>query len=235
MCVNYVPVQRQLIRDVFGIEPPSGEWKTEAWPDYAAPIVRRAESEIVRDGMDFGRECILGSFSMVPKAKIAPGGRYFPTANARTETIGARSSFAKYWNAGQFALIPATAIYEPNWETGKAVRWKIGLPGWEPFAIAGLWRAWPDGAVSFTMPTVNADRHPLMNRFHKPGDEKRGVVVLPREHWDEWLNGCHPEHARTLLQLFPADLMVAEPAPVPPRVKAPSSDVPPADASPLLL
>src|SRR5262249_37177198 len=157
--------------------------------------------------------------SMVPKAKIAPGVRYFPTANARIETIGQKNSFARHWKAGQLALIPATAFYEPNWETGKAVRWKIGLPGWGPFAIAGLWRAWPDGAVSFPMPTLNAAAHPLMKRFHKPGDEKRGVVVLPREDWEEWLACRDPERARTMLRLMPADQLIAEPAPTLPRSK----------------
>lgn len=74
--------------------------------------------------------------------------------------------------------LPARAFYEPNWETGKAVRWKISLSDDEPFAMAGLWRPWPDGAISFTMPTLNADSHPLMRRFHKPGDEKRGACFL---------------------------------------------------------
>ena len=38
----------------------------------------------------------------------------------------------------------------------------------------------PDGRDVFTiaMPTVNADGHPLMKRFNKPGDEKRMVVIL---------------------------------------------------------
>lgn len=112
-------VQRQLLHDVFGVEPPEDEWRADAWPDYAAPIVRAAA--------DGSREAVMGSFSMVPKGKIPPGVRYFPTANARTETIGKLNSFAKYWKAGQRALIPATGFYEPNWETGKAVRWRIGL------------------------------------------------------------------------------------------------------------
>ncbi|MGO4764915.1 SOS response-associated peptidase [Cupriavidus sp. 2KB_3] len=214
MCVNYAPVQRQVLRDIFGVEPPAGEWKAEAWPDYPAPIIRSAETGIVRDGVDVGRECVLGSFSMVPKAKIAPGVRFFPTANARMETIGAKTSFARHWKAGQLCLIPATAFYEPNWETGKAVRWKISLPGGEPFAIAGLWSAWPDGTVSFTMPTLNADAHPLMKRFHKPGDEKRGIVILPRPQWDDWLSCRDPEVARSFLRLYPSEAMVAEAAPV---------------------
>ncbi|NUA27025.1 SOS response-associated peptidase family protein, partial [Cupriavidus basilensis] len=57
--------------------------------------------------------------------------------------------FAGPWQAGQLCLIPATNFYEPNYESGKAVRWRVGLKDDEPFAIAGLWRAWPDGALSF--------------------------------------------------------------------------------------
>jgi len=131
MCVNYAPVQRQVLRDIFGVEPPRGPWKEEAWPDYPAPIIR-----ISPDGV---REAVIGTFSMVPRSKIAPGTRYFPTANARIETIGKLNSFARHWQAGQLCLIPATALYEPNWETGKAVRWKIALSNGEPFAVAGLW------------------------------------------------------------------------------------------------
>jgi len=68
MCVNYAPVQRQVLRDVFGVEPPPAEWRAEAWPDYLAPIVRADENG--------KREAVMGSFSMVPKAKIPPGVRY---------------------------------------------------------------------------------------------------------------------------------------------------------------
>lgn len=211
MCVNYAPVQRQILRDVFGVEPPPGEWRAEAWPDYAAPIIRRAANS-------GAWEAVLASFSMVPKKAIPQGTRYFPTANARVETIGKLRSFAPYWRTCQFALIPATAFFEPNWESGKAMRWRIGRPGDEPFAIAGLWRSWPDGAVSFTMPTLNADSHPMMNRFHKPGDEKRGVVVLPPDTWGDWLACTDPEEARSFLRLLDADALVCEPAPVPPRV-----------------
>lgn len=209
MCVNYAPIQRQILRDIFGVEPPPGLWKDDTWPDYSAPIIRASANG--------AREAVMGSFSMVPKARLGPGVRYYPTANARIETIGKLSSFAQFWRAGQLCLIPATAFYEPNWETGKAVRWKIGLPADEPFAIAGLWRAWPDGAVSFTMPTVNADHHTLMSRFHKPGEEKRSVVILPHDDWHAWLTCRDPELARTFLRLYPAEKLVATPAPLPPR------------------
>ncbi|PLP98016.1 SOS response-associated peptidase family protein [Cupriavidus pauculus] len=158
--------------------------------------------------------------------------RYLPVTPPSTLDVHA-VTVQLYASIPVILPLPATAFYEPNWETGKAVRWKIGLPGGEPFAIAGLWRAWPDGAVSFTMPTLNADSHPLMKRFHKPGDEKRGVVLLPREDWEDWLHCRDPEVARTMLRLLPAEQLVAEPAPVLPRAKAapkiePAKDVPPA-------
>ncbi|MGN5479551.1 SOS response-associated peptidase family protein [Cupriavidus basilensis] len=148
MCVNYAPLQRKLLRDIFLVEPPEEDWKPETWPDYPAPIVRAP---------DGNRECVVGSFSIVPKSRIPPHVKKYDTANAKVETIGSLRSYAGHWKAGQLCLIPATGFFEPNYESGKPVRWRIGMADGKPFAIAGLWRAWPDGAVSFTMPTVNAD------------------------------------------------------------------------------
>ena len=50
---------------------------------------------------------------------------------------------------------------------------------------------------SFTMLTVNADEHPLMRRMHAPGKEKRSVVIVPRDRWDDWLDCRDPEAARS--------------------------------------
>lgn len=81
MCVNYAPVQRQVLRDVFGVEPPTAEWKAEAWPDYPAPILRA-------DG-DGRRESILATFGLVPRARIPAGVRPFDTRNSRSATTRA--------------------------------------------------------------------------------------------------------------------------------------------------
>ena len=43
------------------------------------------------------------------------------------------------------------------------------------------------------MLTINADEHPVMHRFHKPGGEKRSVVVLDD---DAWLRADREEHVR---------------------------------------
>jgi putative SOS response-associated peptidase YedK len=116
-----------------------------------------------------------------------------------------------------------THFYEPNYEAGKAVRWGIGMADERPFAVAGLWRRWAeeDGSMSysFTQLTINADEHRLMNRFHKPGDEKRSLVIVPPEHYEDWLGCRNPEHARAFLAHYPAKRMRAWEAPLAPRQK----------------
>ena len=42
------------------------------------------------------------------------------------------------------------------------------------------------------MLTINADAHPLMNRFHKTTDEKRMVAILPSQHYQAWLDAKNP-------------------------------------------
>ena len=177
MCTNYRVPDRQLFSEYYGVPPPVGEWRDEVYKDYFAPIVRR-------DGE--GRRSDLASFGMVPREKIPPGVKVFDTMNARAETVGEKRSFSSAWKKQQLCLIPTQVFFEPDYETGKAVRWAIGMASGEPFAIAGLWREWEgEGAprFSFTMLTLNADHHPLMKRFHKLGarsmDEARSFVTLP--------------------------------------------------------
>lgn len=214
MCTNYAPVQRLVLRDIFGVEPPAAEWKPETWPDYAAPIVRM-------DG-NGRRDSMLATFGLVPRSRIPQGVRPFDTMNARSETVGEKRSFTGPWKKGQLCLIPATAVYEPNYEAGpKSTRYRIWLTGEPAFGIAGLWKDWPDGSYSFTMLTVNADKHPLMSRMHAPGKEKRSVVIVPQPQWTEWLACRDPEVARSFMTLYPHDRMGTEPAPVARRTKEP--------------
>lgn len=202
------------LREIFGVEPPPAEWKPETWPDYAAPIVRM-------DG-NGRRDSVLASFGLVPRSRVQQGVRPYDTMNARSETVGEKRTFSGPWKKGQLCLIPATAVYEPNYEAGpKSTRYKIWLPDQPAFGIAGLWRDWPDDAYSFTMLTLNADKHPVMNRMHAPGKEKRSVVIVPRQQWNDWLECRDPEVARTFMTLFPAEAMATEPAPIVRRTKEP--------------
>ena len=60
------------------------------------------------------------------------------------------------------------------------------------------------------MITVNGEGHPIFSRMHKPEDEKRSVVILRSDDWEEWLTTPNIEAARAMLQLYPADEMYAE-------------------------
>ncbi|WP_321943056.1 SOS response-associated peptidase [Paraburkholderia tropica] len=211
MCTNYAAARRDRLFKQFGVEPPESPWRDEVYKDYPAPIIRRGED---------GARADVATFGIVPRKHIPPGVRVFDTMNARAETVGEKRSYSGAWKKQQLCLIPCEAFYEPDYETGKAVRWRIGMADGSPFAIAGLWREWTEEegkALSFTMLTVNAAEHPLMKRFHKPGDEKRSVVIVPPSEYEGWLSSRTMDEARSFLNLFPADLMQAAPFPAPPR------------------
>ena len=213
MCANYHPVTAQdRLRAFFGVEPPGEAVPPQTWPGYFAPFVGRD-----RDRVEFARRADAGLFGLIPSwAKELAFGRR--TYNARSETVHEKPSFRDAWRRGQRCIVPAEAIYEPNWESGRAVRWRIGRADGVPMGIAGLCNVWraPDGrsVPSFTMLTLNADEHPLMRRFHKPGDEKRSVVVLDEADYDAWLE-CPTDRQRDFLLPFPAERLIAEPAPLP--------------------
>lgn len=81
--------------------------------------------------------------------------------------------------------------------------------------MASIWDRWTDPTsgeivTSFSMLTVNADGHPVMGRFHRPGDEKRSVVVLAPEHFQFWLRVDLPT-ATQQLTVPPAHLLTASP------------------------
>jgi putative SOS response-associated peptidase YedK len=233
MCTSYESNNPHEAFDAFSIfSAPDFDYKREIYKDYAAPIFRRVDNDLKTDAATFG---------MVPRKRIPPHVRPYDTMNARAETIGEKRSFSGAWTRLQLCLIPCQTFFEPSYETGKAVRWRIRVGGNEPTAIAGLWRAWeePDGAVSlsFTMLTVNADEHPLMRRFHKPGDEKRSVVIIRPKAYEDWLSCRNTDEARSFLQLFPASEMDAEAFPLPPRAPKtkPSEAMPPEDGQQSLL
>lgn len=188
------------------------------WPLCLAPLTRVAE-----DGSR-NRICDVGVFGLLPHfaTEIAYGRR---TYNARSETVAELRSFKHAWAAGQRCIVPAELIYEPCWEAGKAFRLAIQMPGQVPMGIAGIYRAWraPDGRQLFTfaMLTVNADGHPVMQRFHRPEDEKRMVVILREQDYGSWLS-CRVDEAPAFFRRWEGPLE-AYPAPLPPRAPSSSS------------
>jgi putative SOS response-associated peptidase YedK len=212
MCANYHPVTAQdRLLAFFGVERPTGEVPPEfAFPGYLAPFIVRE-----RERVEMARQAELGLFGLIPHwAKDLAIGR--KTYNARVETVAEKPSFRDSWRRGRRCIVPAEAIYEPCWETGKAVRWRIARRDGRPMGIAGLWGFWraPHGreVLSFTMLTINADGHEVFGRLHRPGEEKRMVVILDEADYDAWLE-CPLERAMTFMTRYPAQGLEARPDP----------------------
>lgn len=171
MCADYTPSRKEQIEKSFRAGYPLLNLPPEAWPGYMAPIVR-GYHEVPGD-----LEMTPVMFGMVPHWADHKLARQ--TYNARTETVASKPSFRSAWKCKQFCIIPAANFFEPNYETGKPVRWRIERADGAPIAIAGIWEYRPaDQLLSFSMLTINADGHPLMQHFHKPDDEKRMVMIL---------------------------------------------------------
>lgn len=211
MCANYTPSRRERLEQFFHVAAPDSEYKAESYPGYMSPVIRPPRA----DAPPGERACALGMFGMVPHWADIKLARQ--TYNARTETVATKPSFRNAFKRGQFCIIPADSIFEPSYETGKAVRWEIANADGSPLAIAGIWERREEGPnglplLSFSLLTVNADGHDLMQRFHKPGDEKRMVVILDPDQYDEWLH-CTVDNARAFFTRYPADRLTARAAP----------------------
>lgn len=194
MCSHYQGIkERERYRRFFGVEPPEQQARVDIWPGYVGSFIWRQAS-----GQN---EALNGLFGLVPP--WSPDTKITRlTYNARSETVAAKPSFREAWRRAQHCIIPAEAIFEPDWRSGKPVPAHISRVDGEPMGIAGLWSLWktPQGEplYSYTMLTVSASHHPLMRQFHKPGEEKRRVVVVPPDRYEDWLT-VRPEQSLALL------------------------------------
>lgn len=234
MCSNYQPVtSMDRLLTFFGVERAKGElpleFAQEVWPLGTAPFIRKHEDGSGNRVIEAGRFGLLPAFAK----ELAFGRR---TYNARSETVATLPSFRDAWKHGQRCIVPAEAVFEPCWETGRAVRWCIQQPGSVPMGIAGIHRKWrsPDGEEMFTfaMLTVNAAGHPVYQRMHKPGEEKRMVVILHDAEYDRWLQ-CPVSEADTFFKQW-AGPLDAVAAPLPPRGRGAEPKRPSGDDQPLL-
>lgn len=219
MCTNFVPTrQTEWAAQALGVSWPQGH-PQEVFPGQLAPIVLRSHRQ-ARHAAGLAR------FGLIPTwAKDLGQGRH--TYNARSETAAAKPSFRHAWQARQYALLVVDRFFEPNYESGRAVRWSIAAESGSPLGLACLWERWVEpqtgeSVASFAMLTVNADAHPVMNRFHKPGEEKRRPVLLPQAEWQHWLSAS-PELAQQMIQVHQTPPLVVQADPLPSRHRAPVS------------
>jgi putative SOS response-associated peptidase YedK len=228
MCSNYRPVTRtDRLLTFFGVERDRDDMPDDVYPSGLAPFIRLAAD----DGSGSSRLRVVDNaiFRFVPDfiAKVEWARNTF---NVRSETVATKTTYRDAWEAGQRCIIPAEMFYEHSHEEpGPPMRWAIYQPGTVPMGIAGVYRAWkhPDGRAMFaiSMLTVNSDEHPLLRRFHRPGEEKRTPVVLDPENYTEWLT-CPVDEAHRFLRLWHGPLE-SRPAPAPARVSTRRQAAPP--------
>ena len=192
MCSNYHPVTHlDRLLTFFGVErdPSDPPPDLEVWPTGLAPFIR-----LHPDWDGTGLPTLLaidGLFGLLPR--FATEVKYGKnTYNSRSETVARLPSFRESWREGMRCIVPAEHLFEPCYESGSAVRWRIAQPGAVPFGIAGIYYEWTNPQTdskqySFSMLTVNADTHPLYKTLQAPGKEKRMPIILDPSQYTEWL------------------------------------------------
>ncbi|WP_116520141.1 SOS response-associated peptidase family protein [Achromobacter insuavis] len=205
MCSHYQTLKdAELLLKKFGVHhKPAGD-EYDMWPGYLGVIARRPPEHDAGDEAVPEREATVGRWGMIPPgtpaSKLANAGKV-PTFNARSETAHTLWTFRNAWAKAQHCIIPAHAIFEPDWRPVYEGRAEKSVP-------TRFTRA--DVQVSYTMLTINADHDPLFRDYHQAGKEKRMVVILPEGAYGDWLNA--PASAtRDFLVPFPAERLVATP------------------------
>ncbi|WP_029891640.1 SOS response-associated peptidase [Polycyclovorans algicola] len=204
MCANFQPPPLETLL-AWGFDIAEGaQYKSEVYPGQVAPILTSSDPNRIH----------LACFGLVPhwaQPKLAR-----MTYNARSETVSSKPSFRSAWRNGQLAAIPVQCFYEPNYETGKAVRHAIKRKDGQPFWLAGLWERRMDDPgptrMSFTLLTLAAAGHPIMARMHGPEDEKRSVVVLGDDTRSDWLRAQRATDRQGFIELFDGSEFVDEAA-----------------------
>lgn len=217
MCTRYISPEDADVERAWHIGRHTPWRGAEVYPQRAGLFLRAA-----RESSEYEIESVVGQFGLIPWFAKSPKLTY-ATCNARSEELAQKATFKDPWKHGKRCIVPAVVFYEPCWETGKNVWWSFRRADGELWGLAGLWNSWPDKATgdiveSFTMLTINADDHPLMNRMHRPDpkrpphmQDKRSVIPIERADVERWMFGSQND-AIDLMKLASVQVFEAGPA-----------------------
>ena len=203
-----------LYAEAFGVPAPLTLPGKEVWPRQQGLFIRKLHQDDAEAPM--AMELASGQFGLVPgwvKSTSDAKLRSTKLAVTRYETMSTATPTRETWLKGQRCIIPMQAFLEDDWRSGKAVPTRIARVDGKPMGVAGLWEHWAkDGEeiTSFTLLTVNANSHALMNRYGQNGNEKRMPAILNEGAWGAWLS-APIDKAREFMRAYPANLLLANP------------------------
>ena len=222
-----------LYAEAFGIAPPAALLGKEVWPRQPGFFIRKAmvaaeqaqpsapepDAEHAADAAPTPALVMAlaqGQFGLVPTwVKSASDAKLRSTklAVTRFETMSTATATRETWLKGQRCIIPMQAFLEDDWRSRKAVPTRIARVDGKPMGVAGLWERWSqadEDIISFTLLTVNANSHALMNRYGQNGNEKRMPAILNEGAYGAWLS-APLDKAREFMRAYPAHLLLANP------------------------
>jgi putative SOS response-associated peptidase YedK len=126
--------------------------------------------------------------------------------NARSETVAAKPLFRDAFRRRR-CLIPANGFFEWQKREGRNVKYRIGLPDYSLFSLAGLYGNFPaaDGSLfpAFTIITTTATA--ALSPIHD-----RMPLIIPPADEALWLGGSPSDSnaATALLRPFTGELIV---------------------------
>jgi putative SOS response-associated peptidase YedK len=151
----------------------------------------------------FLRERVLRTmhWNLVPsklesRDKVVAFDSQYSTFNARVETIASAPTFQEPWRS-QRCLVVVDGIIEWVGEKGRKIPHLIRHKGRIPFARAGLWSRWQDGASGeelWSCTVIVKDADDWYSRFHD-----RMAVLLGPESYEQWLD---PQRKHGQLELL---------------------------------
>lgn len=220
MSSQYECLKTADLYEAFGVAAPTQLLGKEVWPRQPGFFIRRGQADevmqVVQDKQSVALELAQGQFGLVPTwVKSASDAKLRSTklAVTRYETMSTATPTRETWLKGQRCIIPMQAFLEDDWRSGKAVPTRVARVDGKPMGVAGLWECWAkDGQeiVSYTLLTVNANSHALMNRYGQNGIEKRMPAILNEGAYSAWLS-APVDKAREFMRAYSAALLLANP------------------------
>lgn len=139
--------------------------------------------------------------------------------NARAETLAEKSAFRSAFKYRR-CLLPSSGFYEWKKQGGAKQPYLIKMKDGGLFAFAGLYELWDrDGSSLNTATIITCPPNELVAPIHD-----RMPVILPQEHYEEWLNPDITDTASLSRLLVPFDEGQMEMYPVTPAVGNPRYD-----------